>query len=205
MIGANCMKALKPTRIINSEGGGPYAYKTRLGWRVVGPINCISKGITTTCNRVAVRDVASSKLASHHFAMEKSIKDVSLKELFQAMYRHDFNEPEHVKASTMLKCGEVSHEDQKFMEIVDRGTSKKNHVVPMPFGDPSLMLPNNRIHAILSIFDRAQKKIYEGQQIPPRLSQLYGQSVKKWPCKKVRCITSKEDLVYPSPWSASPY
>ena len=36
------------------------------------------------------------------------------------------------------------------MEIVDRGTSKKNdhYVVPLPFRDPSLMLPNNRKHAI---------------------------------------------------------
>ena len=32
LIGANCMKGLEPTRIIHSEGGGPYAYKTRLGW-----------------------------------------------------------------------------------------------------------------------------------------------------------------------------
>ena len=54
LIGANCMKALEPAIIIHSEGGGPYAYKTRLGWCVVGPINYISKGITTSCNRVAV-------------------------------------------------------------------------------------------------------------------------------------------------------
>ena len=77
MIGANCMKALEPTNIIHSEAGNPYAYKTRLGWCVVGPINCISKRITTSCNHVAVRNVASSKLASHHFAMEESVKDVS--------------------------------------------------------------------------------------------------------------------------------
>ena len=31
LIGANCMKALEPTKIIHSEGGGLYAYKTRLG------------------------------------------------------------------------------------------------------------------------------------------------------------------------------
>ena len=100
LIGANCMKALEiihRTKITHSEGGGPYAYKTRLGWCVVGPINCVSKGITTSCNRVAVRDVASSKLASPHFAIEKSVKDVSLEEMFQAMYRHDFNEPELVE------------------------------------------------------------------------------------------------------------
>ena len=75
LIGANCMKALEPTKIIiHSEGGGTYAYKTRLGWY----INCISKGIATSYNHVAVRDVASSKLASHHLAMEKSVKDFSL-------------------------------------------------------------------------------------------------------------------------------
>ena len=105
LFSANCRKALEPTRSIHSEGGGPYAYKTWLSWCVVGPINCISKGITTSCNRAAVRDVASSKLASHRFSMEKSVKDVSLEEMFQAMYSHDLNEPELVGASTMFKFG----------------------------------------------------------------------------------------------------
>ena len=150
LIGANCIQALEPTKIMQSEGGGPYAYKTWLGWCVVGPINCISKGITTSCNCVVVRDVESSKFASYHFAMEKSVKDISLEETFQAMYRHYFNEPELVRTSTMLKCGEVSHEEKKFMEIFDRGTSKKNdhYVVPLSFRDPSLMLPNDKQHAI---------------------------------------------------------
>ena len=111
LIGANCMKALEPTKIIDNEGGGPYAYKTRLGWCVVGPINCISKGITTSCNCVAVRDVPSSKLASHHFAMEKLVKDISLEEMFQPMFWHDFSEPELVATCIMLKYGEVSHKD----------------------------------------------------------------------------------------------
>ena len=80
----------------------------KLGWvGVVGPINCISKGITTSCSCVTVRNVASLKLTSHHFAIEKSVKDISLREMFQAIYRHDFREPELVGASTMLKCGEV--------------------------------------------------------------------------------------------------
>ena len=150
LIGANYMKALEPTKIIHSEGGDPYAYTNRLGWCVVGPINCISKGITTSCNCVVVRDVESSKFASYHFAMEKPVKDISLEETFQAMYRHYFNEPELVRTSTMLKCGEVSHEEKKFMEIFDRGTTKKNdhYVVPLPFRDPSLMLPNDKQHAI---------------------------------------------------------
>ena len=84
--------------------------------------------------------------------MEKSVKDVSLEEMFQAMYRHNFNEPELLGASTVFKCGEVSHEDQKFIEIVDTETSKKydHYVIVLPFHDPSLMFPNNRKHAIHS-------------------------------------------------------
>ena len=91
LICANCMKALEPIKIIHSKDGGPYTYKTRLGWCVFRPINCISKGITTSCNYVAVRDVASSKFASHYVAMEKSFKDVSLEEMLQAVYQHDFS------------------------------------------------------------------------------------------------------------------
>ena len=121
MIGANCMKALEPTKIIHSEGGSPYANKTRLGWCVVGPINCISKCITTSCNCVTVRDTALIKLASHHFA----VKDFSLEEMFQAMYQHDFSEPELVGTNTMLKCGEVLCKDKKFMEIVENKPPRK--------------------------------------------------------------------------------
>ena len=143
------MKTLGPMKIILSEGGGPYIYKNRLGWCVVEPINCISKGIAASCNRVAVRDVHHQNLL-HITAMEKSVKDVSLEEMFPAMYRDDFNEPELVGTSTLLKCGEVSHEDKKFTEIIDRETSKKNdhYVVPLPFHDPNLMLPNNKMRAI---------------------------------------------------------
>ena len=119
LIGANCMKSLEPTQIIHSEGASPYAYKTRLGLCIVGSINCITEEITMSCNRVAVKDVVSSKLASNHFAMENSVKDISLEEMFQAMYQHDFNEPELIGSSTMLKCSEISCEDRKFMEIVE--------------------------------------------------------------------------------------
>ena len=121
VIGANCVKALEHTQIIHSEGGGPYTYKTRLGWCIVGPINWMTEEITMSCNRVAVKYVVSSKLASHHFAMENSVKDISLEE----MYRHDFNEPELIGSSTMLKCSEISCEERKFMEIVEGGNLRE--------------------------------------------------------------------------------
>ena len=146
LIDANCMKALEPTKIIHSEGGGPYVNKTRLSCCVVGPINCISKGNATSCNCVAVRNFASSKLTSHHLGIEKSVKNVSSEETFQAMYMHDFNEPELVVTSAMLKCEEVSIEDKTFMETFDKETSKKNdyYILLFPFRYSNLMLPNKK-------------------------------------------------------------
>ena len=119
-------------------------------WYFVGPINCITKGITATYNRVAVRDVSSSNLASHYFAIKKSAKDVSLEEMFQAMYRRGFSEPELVRTSTMLKYSEILREDKTFLKIVERGTSKKDdhYVLLLPLGSPNLILPNNKKQVI---------------------------------------------------------
>ena len=64
--------------------------------------------------------------------MWKSVKDVSLRDMFQAMYQHDFNEPELVGTNSMLKYGEISYID-KFMEIVDRGTYKKDDIISFHF------------------------------------------------------------------------
>jgi hypothetical protein len=36
LIGNNCVEALEPWEIINSENGGPYAIRTKLGWTVSG-------------------------------------------------------------------------------------------------------------------------------------------------------------------------
>ena len=38
LIGANCSKALEPNKIIPRRNGGPYAFRTILGWCVVGPV-----------------------------------------------------------------------------------------------------------------------------------------------------------------------
>ena len=39
LIGANCMKALEPLKVIASNTGGLYAYQTHLVWCIVGPIS----------------------------------------------------------------------------------------------------------------------------------------------------------------------
>ena len=38
LISANCVRALEPSEVISSQNGGPYVFKTLLGWCLVGPM-----------------------------------------------------------------------------------------------------------------------------------------------------------------------
>ena len=49
LIGANCLKAIEPLTVIPSQGDGPFAFKTKLGWCVVGPIRSSRSGIISCC------------------------------------------------------------------------------------------------------------------------------------------------------------
>ena len=117
LIGANCMKALEPIKIIPSKGDGPYAYKTLLEWCIEGPIINTEAERSISCHRVAVKDAISSKLAPHHFRAEKSIKDISLEEMFEMMYCNYFNKPGATVADSITNSvSEISFEDRKLLE-----------------------------------------------------------------------------------------
>lgn len=79
-------------------------------------------------------------MASHHFAIQNSVKDVRLEDIFQPMYLYDFREPEYIGTSLLLKSSEVSYEDRKFLDIFTRGTSKKDDhdLVSLSFRDLNL-------------------------------------------------------------------
>ena len=90
-IGTNCMKALESLKVISSVDGGSYAHQSWLGWFIVGCIiNMIGKK-SVGCNRVTVIDAKSSNIFCHHFVVEETIKEVSLEEIFQTMYKNNFN------------------------------------------------------------------------------------------------------------------
>ena len=55
-------------------------------------INYTTKDCTTSCNRVTAKDVASSKLGSHHFTVKDSVKNTKMEEMFQRMYKQDFSD-----------------------------------------------------------------------------------------------------------------
>ena len=111
----------------------------------MGPINFTTKNCPTNCNGVAVKDVASSKLRSHQFTVENLVKDISWEEMLQKMYKQDFSESETVVSDSILKnLSEISCDDIKFLDIVERGTVKRNghYVVPLQFRDQDVVIPN---------------------------------------------------------------
>ena len=144
LIGVNCVRALEPLEVVNSEGNGPYAYKTRLGWCITGPKSCRQNG-TINCRRTSI--TSSTK-----------IKEESLKDMMMQMYQHDFNESDQHQPS-------LSVEDRRFIRIMDTDAKLQDshYVLPVPFRSEDLSLPNNRSQA----FNRAmwlKKKLERGDQ-----------------------------------------
>ena len=86
------MKALEPLRIIPSKDGVPYAYQTKLGWRIVEPIQNDGHQNLVKCNRVLVKEASTSKLARDPFHIENADKDMSIENMFAQMYYQGFNE-----------------------------------------------------------------------------------------------------------------
>ena len=94
LIAANWMKSLESMEIISSRNGAPYAYIIKLGWCIVGPVTTSRNDGSIKCHRIAVKDVASGKVALHHFVLDDELKieDVVIKEMLEQMYYSDFCE-----------------------------------------------------------------------------------------------------------------
>lgn len=92
LIGSNCSNALEQIEVIPSQLGGPYGFKTRLGWCIMGRIAKENSAAKTVCNKIAVQDVFHNNIASHYFCVPSEVKDQLTIEILQAMYKHDFSE-----------------------------------------------------------------------------------------------------------------
>ena len=94
LIGANCLKSLKPLKIVCSRNGGPYAYRTKVSWCIVGPTVNESSNKSLKYNRKAVKDVISGQVGSHHFKIDNGLKrsETVVKEMFERMFYNDFSE-----------------------------------------------------------------------------------------------------------------
>ena len=95
LIGANCIKTLEPIKVISSKAQCPYAYRTVLGWCIVGPMSVNKanlKGIK--CNNIYVHEANSIKRANHHFPLKGPARETDIATMVRRMYETDFTEPQ---------------------------------------------------------------------------------------------------------------
>lgn len=124
LIGTNSSRLMEPWEVINSEGEGPYAVRTLLGWVINGPLRgnsaeqCEHGYPAVTVNRIGVD---------------------KLEELLIRQYNHDFNE------DFFNDKEEMSREEKKFMEKVESSVQLKggHYMMKLPFRTPHVNMPNN--------------------------------------------------------------
>ena len=90
LIRTNCTKALKRIEILQSRNCGPYEFKTRLGWCVVGPVNR-AKTNKVSCNQIAVNQADTNKFVRHFIQVKKEVKGNDLPDMLKQMYNHGFS------------------------------------------------------------------------------------------------------------------
>ena len=146
LIGNNCLKALEPHEVIPSQGDGPFALRSCLGWCVVGSLYQKSQN-SIVCNatsvRVPVTDIATNKASSHHLGISNNVKECSISKQLNEMYMHDFVEAQPEKKAH-------SGEDLEFLRQMEEGVSKGSnghYSLPLPFRN-NVTLPNNRAAAV---------------------------------------------------------
>ena len=113
----------KSCKVKNSEHGGPYASRTRIGWIVNGPLGRHHQG-------------------SH--AMSFFVKaDTELQQMVEDYYNLNFDE------SIADNRTGLSQDECPFMACVEESTLLKDghYEIPLPFKDRQYTIPNNRIQA----------------------------------------------------------
>ena len=148
LIAANCPEALEPQEAISGQGDGPYAFNTKLGWCVVGPISDGSYQNRFHCNRILVEDHAIGKIATHHFAIPKCVREDGITDLLKKLYAVDFMENQALPANgTNERINEVSAEDIKFLKLMDKGCTRSygHYQQPLPFRNSEVDLTKQQM------------------------------------------------------------
>ena len=119
----------------------PYAFKTRIGWCVVGPVST-TKNSSVSCTKIALRQADTNQVGKHFFQSKKEVKENDVTEMVQKMYNHEFTESQH---KINRENDEMSQEDLKFMQVFDNRTRliDGRYEIPFPLRDDNVRFPNN--------------------------------------------------------------
>ena len=157
IIGANCPKALEPQEVICSDSDGPYASRSPLGWRIIGPIGCKEKCDTAmSCHRIRFTIPLTSSLvdtpSDHHLAVKETVKEDEITQSLERMYHRDFPEQRREKIA-------MSYEDKQFVGLMESSIYKQDghYHLPMPFRESKVVMPNNRGYALKRLLSTKRK------------------------------------------------
>ena len=93
----------------------------------MGPIARINfRNGSLTCNKIAVREAGSNKIADHYFAVEEQIKsNEEIPAMLKKICEGEFTE-QQVKFSSIIgePLAEISHYDQQFLKLMNQKTIK---------------------------------------------------------------------------------
>ena len=122
LIGTNCVKVMEPMETISSRNRGLYAYRTNVGWYILGPITTSRSDGSVNCHRVARRNVASEEIAPHHFVRYDKLKieDAGIKEILEQIYYSDFCEGNYLQVISIFGNIEgITRKDRRFLDILE--------------------------------------------------------------------------------------
>ena len=113
---------MEPRAVIQSVDNGPYAYKSRLGWCVVGPIEASDiKVIKCNLSRSRTPISDDSEAQGHHAIQSMHVKETTVDNLLRQMYLIDFNEVNSERKG-------ISFDDDQFIRILEGGVISSNNL-----------------------------------------------------------------------------
>ena len=122
MTGANCSKAIEPIELIPSQEKGSYAFRTILGWCIVGLLGERMGQKSLHCNIIKCSSVSTNQMARHYIAVGTQVEDTGIIELLQKLYNQEFNEFQPEKKHGLFgELENLSADDKQFMMMMGNG------------------------------------------------------------------------------------
>ena len=179
LIGANCVRAIKPTEVIPGKEDDPYVKKTAIGWGVIGvvsPNKNEGDDNHCSCHRIASLEVQPSNgKRMCHFALKTQAKEVFAPAQWAKMLELDFNE-------TSKEEQPLSLLDRKFLSVLE---SNIRHDVPLPLKEEGLKLPNNRTLAS-SRLERLKQRLKRDTKYQEQYETFMKEMIDKGQAERVR-------------------
>ena len=160
LVGANCIRAIKPKEIIVGDEDDPYGLKTNLGWGVVGQAvkgtERVSDDVARAYRTVAQEVVIREERKVSFLVVPTQTKEVINPAQVRNMFELDFNE----KGTDNTP---FSYDDKRFLKGMREGVHQDregHYELPLPLKNNDTKLPNNKdmaLHRLMKLKAKLMK------------------------------------------------